>query len=193
MAKFMSLKGKLLIAMPSIEGDVFNRSVVYICSHNADGAMGLVINKPASDMIFADLVEKLDVQSKDNLISQDILQMQIFKGGPVKKFQGFVLHSSDYFSAGESLKITKTIALTATVDVLRDIAKGEGPKQHRIALGYAGWSPGQLENEIIRNGWLHCEAGLELMFGQDPSNLYAAALRNLGVDPLMLSSEAGHA
>ena len=193
MAKFISLKGKLLIAMPGIEGDDFHRSVVYVCSHNADGAMGLVINKPASDMIFADLVDKLDVQSKGNLVDESILQMLIFKGGPVKKFQGFVLHSGDYFSTGESLKITKDIALTATVDVLKDIAKGQGPKLHRIALGYAGWSPGQLENEIMRNGWLHCEASPELVFGHNYDGLHGAALHSLGVDPRMLSGETGHA
>lgn len=189
----MSLKGKLLIAMPSIEGDDFHRSVVYVCSHNADGAMGLVINKPATDMIFADLVEKLDVQSKGKLVDESILQMLIFKGGPVKKFQGFVLHSSDYFTKGESLKITKDIALTATVDVLRDISKGQGPKLHRIALGYAGWSPGQLENEIMRNGWLHCEASPELVFGYHNDSLHEAALLTLGVDSRMLSSDSGHA
>jgi putative transcriptional regulator len=179
MAKFISLKGKLLIAMPSIEGDDFHRSIVYVCSHNADGAMGLVINKPATDMIFADLVEKLDVQSKGKLVDDSIMQMLIFKGGPVKKFQGFVLHSADYFSTGESLKITKDIALTATVDVLKDIAKGQGPQLHRIALGYAGW--------------LHCEASAELVFGHNYDGLHGAALHSLGVDPRMLSGESGHA
>ncbi len=193
MAKFTSLKGKLLIAMPNIQGDDFNRSVVYVCSHNAEGAMGLVINKPASDMIFADLVEKLDVYSKGNLIDVGILQSLIFKGGPVKKFQGFVLHSADYFSPGESLKINKDFTLTATVDVLRDIAKGQGPQRNRIVLGYAGWSPGQLENEIMRNGWLHCEASADLVFSHNYGAMHGAALNTLGVDPRMLSSEAGHA
>ncbi len=193
MAKFTSLKGKLLIAMPNIQGDDFNRSVVYVCSHNAEGAMGLVINKPASDMIFADLVEKLDVYSKGNLIDVGILQSLIFKGGPVKKFQGFVLHSADYFSPGESLKINKDFTLTATVDVLRDIAKGQGPQQNRIVLGYAGWSPGQLENEIMRNGWLHCDASADLVFSHNYGAMHGAALNTLGVDPRMLSSEAGHA
>ena len=193
MAKFTSLKGKLLIAMPNIQGDDFNRSVVYVCSHNAEGAMGLVINKPASDMIFADLVEKLDVYSKGNLVDVGILQSLIFKGGPVKKFQGFVLHSADYFSPGESLKINKEFTLTATVDVLRDIAKGQGPQRNRIVLGYAGWSPGQLENEIMRNGWLHCEASADLVFSHNHGAMHGAALNTLGVDPRMLSSEAGHA
>ena len=193
MAKFTTFKGKLLIAMPSIQGDDFNRSVVYVCSHNASGAMGLIINKPASDMIFADLVDKLDVQSKDSLIDESILQETIFKGGPVKKFQGFVLHSADYFSSGDSLRITKEIALTATVEVLRDIAKGIGPKVHRIALGYAGWSPGQLENEILQNGWLHCEASPELMFSSNYNGLHDLALQTLGVDPRKLSFDIGHA
>ena len=192
MAKFNSLKGQLLMAMPTIQGDDFNRSVVFLCEHNSDGAMGLVINKPLTDMIFADLVEKLDVRSKGKTINDDILLSTVFKGGPVKRYQGFVLHSVDYFSPNESLAISKDFGLTANVEVLREIAMGKGPARHLIALGYAGWIGGQLENEIARNGWLNCDADPELVFGCPPDQLYEKTLRKLGVDYRMLSPEAGH-
>jgi putative transcriptional regulator len=193
MTKRTSLKGKLLIAMPSIQGDDFSRSVVFMCEHNKDGAMGLVINKPAPRMFFDDLVEKLNLAPKGSAIRDEILQIPILLGGPVKQFQGFVLHSSDYFSAAESLRITSDFALTATVDVLREIAKGKGPMRKLLTLGYAGWSPGQLEDEIKRNGWLHCDADLDLVFGTNKEGLHHAALAKLGVDPRMLSTDSGHA
>ncbi len=188
MTKRVSLKGKLLIAMPSIQGDEFMRSVVFLCAHSADGAMGLVINKPAPRMVFADMAEKLDLDHT----SEEILQLPVMLGGPVKQFQGFVLHSSDYVSE-ETLRVTGDFALTATVDVLRAIAKGQGPLLKILALGYAGWSPGQLESEIMRNGWLHCDADAQLIFSTPHQALHEAALKKLGVDPRMLSSEAGHA
>jgi putative transcriptional regulator len=193
MTKFASFKGHLLIAMPGIQGDDFARSVVFLCEHSSEGAMGLVINKPLPDMIFADLVDKLDVREKGKQIDDEILLRLVFNGGPVKRFQGFVLHSADYNSKGETLKISGDFGLTATVTVLREIALGQGPLGHLVALGYAGWGPGQLENEIMRNGWLNCEADFELVFGTAHENLHAAALRKLGVDHRMLSAESGHA
>ncbi len=192
MTKRGFLKGKLLIAMPSIQGDDFSRSVVFLCDHSADGAMGLVLNKPALQMIFADLIEKLDLGAKPGLVNEDILQMPVMLGGPVKQFQGFVLHSSDYKS-DETLKVSPGFSLTATVDVLRAIAAGQGPKRKLLALGYAGWSPGQLEDEILRNGWLTCDADADLVFSGDPALKHEVALKKLGVDPGMLSGEAGHA
>ena len=188
MSRRTYLKGKLLIAMPGLQGDIFAKSVVFLCAHNADGAMGLVINKPAPQMYFADLTDKLDLGSA---LHEDILQQPILLGGPVKQFQGFVLHSTDYVSA-EAMPVSSDFALTATVDILRDIARGKGPSQHIIALGYSGWSPGQLENEIMSNGWLHCDADVDLVFNGNTEALHHAALAKLGVDPRMLSSEAGH-
>jgi putative transcriptional regulator len=193
MSKRVSMKGKLLIAMPSIQGDDFGRSVVFMCEHNRDGAMGIVINKPAPRMFFTDIVDKLDISPEHGEISEETLLTPIMFGGPVKQFQGFVLHSSDYFSPVESLKITPDFALTATIDILRDIAKGKGPMRKLLALGYAGWSPGQLEEEIKRNGWLHCDADLNLVFSGNYEGLHWAALAKLGVDPRMLSADAGHA
>ena len=192
MTKRGFLKGKLLIAMPSIQGDDFSHSVVFLCEHNPEGAMGLVLNKPAPRMIFADLVEKLDLGKTPGLVEDEIMQVPVMLGGPVKQFQGFVLHSSDYKSE-ETLKVAPGYALTATVDVLRAIAAGKGPKRKILALGYAGWSPGQLEDEILRNGWLTCDADADLVFSGETANKHEAALKKLGVDPGMLSSDAGHA
>ena len=188
MTKRLSLTGKLLIAMPSIMGDDFERSVVFLCSHTEDGAMGLVINKPAPRMVFADLVEKLNLDQT----SEEILHLPVMLGGPVKQFQGFVLHSSDYKSA-ETLLVGADFALTATTDVLKAIAAGTGPRSKILALGYSGWNPGQLENEIMRNGWLHCDADAALVFGTSRERLHDAALAKLGVSAAMLSSEAGRA
>ncbi|MDE2384905.1 MAG: YqgE/AlgH family protein [Alphaproteobacteria bacterium] len=188
MTKRGFLKGKLLIAMPSIQGDDFAKSVVFLCEHSEDGAMGLVINKPAPRMVFADLVEKLKLDDT----SAEIMQLPVMFGGPVKQFQGFVLHSTDY-AMEESLVISKDFALTGTVDILKAIADGKGPSAKLLALGYAGWSPGQLESEIMRNGWLHCDADAELVFGVPRASVHEAALARLGVSSAMLSSEAGRA
>lgn len=192
MTKRGFLKGKLLIAMPSIQGDDFSHSVVFVCDHSKEGAMGLVLNKPAPRMIFSDLVEKLDLGEVNRPPDDEILQMPLMLGGPVKQFQGFVLHSSDYKS-DETLKVAAGYALTATVDVLKAIAAGKGPKRKILALGYAGWSAGQLEDEILRNGWLTCDADADLVFSGEHAMKHEAALKKLGVDPGMLSSEAGHA
>jgi len=188
MTKPVSLRGKLLIAMPSIKGDEFERSVVFLCAHSEDGAMGLVINRPAPRMVFADLVEKLELDET----SDEILQLPIMLGGPVKQFQGFVLHSSDY-KAGETLRVGGDFSLTATTDVLKAIAIGRGPRSKILALGYSGWNPGQLEDEIMHNGWLHCDADPALVFGTAHAKLHDAALGKLGVTAAMLSSEAGRA
>ena len=188
MTKRTFLVGKLLIAMPSIKGDDFERSVVFLCAHSQEGAMGLVINKPAPRMIFADMADRLELDHT----SEDILQLPIMLGGPVKQFQGFVLHSCDYESA-ETLKVTGDFALTATNDILVAISKRKGPEHKILALGYSGWIAGQLENEIMRNGWLHCDADPELVFGTQRDKLHDAALAKLGVSAAMLSSEAGRA
>ena len=187
MTKRTFLAGKLLIAMPTTQGE-FERSVVFLCAHSEDGAMGLVINKPAPRMIFADLADKL----KLDRASEEILQLPMMLGGPIKQFQGFVLHSGDYESA-ETLRVSKDFSLTATTDILLDIAKRKGPALKILTLGYSGWDAGQLETEIMRNGWLHCDADPELVFGTLREKLHDAALAKLGVSAAMLSSEAGRA
>ena len=157
--------------------------------------MGIVVNQPASNIKFPDLLVQLDVISDSDLIQLPLSagSVQVLKGGPVEPGRGFVLHSSDFFIKDATLKIDDGICLTATVDILKAIAKGTGPKHAILALGYAGWAAGQLENEIQDNGWLHCAADSDLIFGADIGAKYDRALRKLGIHAGMLSSEAGHA
>ena len=189
------LDGQILIAMPSMLDERFARSVIYICAHSSEGAMGIVVNQPASNINFPDLLVQLEVIPAANLIElpRRAGQMKVLKGGPVETGRGFVLHSADYFIENSTLPIDEGICLTATLDILKAIAGGEGPDNAVLALGYAGWAAGQLENEIQENGWLHCAADSELIFGDDNASKYDKALRKLGIDPGMLSSDAGHA
>jgi putative transcriptional regulator len=189
------LDGQMLIAMPSMRDERFARTLIYICAHSSDGAMGIVVNQPASNIKFPDLLVQLDVISDRDVIRLPLSagSVQVLKGGPVEPGRGFVLHSSDYFVENSTLPIDDGISLTATLDVLKDIAKGSGPGNALLALGYAGWAPGQLETEMQENGWLHCTADTDLIFGSDISAKYDRALRKLGIHAGMLSSEAGHA
>jgi putative transcriptional regulator len=189
------LDGQMLIAMPSMRDERFARTLIYICAHSAEGAMGIVVNQPANNIKFPDLLVQLDVISDHDVIQLPLSagSVQVLKGGPVEPGRGFVLHSSDYFVENSTLPIDDGICLTATLDVLKAIAKGDGPGNALLALGYAGWAPGQLENEIQENGWLHCSADTDLIFGSDVSAKYDRALRKLGIHAGMLSSEAGHA
>src|SRR6266853_5645710 len=189
------LDGQMLIAMPSMRDERFARTLIYICAHSSEGAMGIVVNQPASNIKFPDLLVQLDVISDTDLIQlpPSAGAVQVLKGGPVEPGRGFVLHSSDFFIENSTLPIDEGICLTATLDILKAIARGAGPQSAILALGYAGWAPGQLENEIQHNGWLHCAADAELIFGQDIGGKYEKALRKIGIDLGMLSSEAGHA
>ena len=157
--------------------------------------MGIVVNQPASNIKFRDLLVQLDVISDSDAIELPVSagSVPVLKGGPVEPGRGFVLHSSDYFVENSTLPIDEGICLTATLDVLKAIAKGDGPGSALLALGYAGWAPGQLESEIQENGWLHCAADTDLIFGADVGTKYDRALRKLGIHAGMLSSEAGHA
>jgi len=189
------LDGQLLIAMPVMGDPRFERSVIYLCAHSAEGAMGIIVNRPAGSIDFPGLLVQLDIIKKADQIKlpENAESMKVLKGGPVETGRGFVLHSSDFFIKDATLKIDDGICLTATVDILKAIAKGAGPKHAILALGYAGWAPGQLETEIQDNGWLHCDADPDLIFGGDIEEKYVRALRKIGIDPGMLSNEAGHA
>ncbi|CAN5315592.1 YqgE/AlgH family protein [soil metagenome] len=189
------LDGQLLIAMPVMEDERFARSVIYVCAHSPEGAMGIIVNRPAGSIDFPELLVQLDIIDKADQIKlpENAESMKVLKGGPVETGRGFVLHSSDFFIKDATLPIDEGICLTATVDILRAIAKGGGPKHAILALGYAGWRPGQLEAEIQSNGWLHCAADEDLIFGGDVEAKYLQALRKIGIDPGMLSNEAGHA
>jgi putative transcriptional regulator len=195
MKKSSFLDGQMLIAMPGMSDPRFDRSVVFMCAHSDNGAMGIIVNKRAPMISFSELLERLDILPQENRIRlpDDVQSMLVQFGGPVEPGRGFVLHTSDYFSADTSLPIDERVALTATLDILRAIAGGQGPRRSLLALGYAGWAPGQLEDEIQRNGWLSCAADEDLLFSHDLDGKYHSALHKIGVDPAMLSSEAGHA
>ena len=189
------LDGQILIAMPVMSDPRFERSVIYMCAHSSEGAMGIIVNRPAGSIDFPGLLVQLDIIDKADQIKlpENAETMKVMKGGPVDTGRGFVLHSSDFFIQDATLNIDEGICLTATVDILKAIAKGSGPKHAILALGYAGWAPGQLENEIQHNGWLHCDADADLIFGDNVDEKYARALRKIGVNVGMLSNEAGHA
>src|SRR5271154_296865 len=189
------LDGQLLIAMPVMGDPRFERSVIYMCAHSSEGAMGIMVNRPAGSIDFPELLVQLEIikESEQIKLPENAESMKVLKGGPVDTGRGFVLHSSDFYIENATLRIDDGICLTATVDILKAIAKGAGPKHAILALGYAGWAPGQLENEIQENGWLHCNADQDLIFGDDVEDKYIRALRKIGVDPGMLSNEAGHA
>lgn len=189
------LDGQLLIAMPVMGDPRFERSVIYMCAHSSEGAMGIIVNHPAGSIDFPGLLVQLDIiKTADQIkLQEDAEPMKVLKGGPVDTGRGFVLHSNDFFIQDATLNIDDGICLTATIDILKAIASGAGPRHAILALGYAGWGPGQLENEIQHNGWLHCDADPELIFGGDVEEKYLRALRKIGIDPGMLSNEAGHA
>lgn len=189
------LDGQLLIAMPVIEDERFARSVIYVCAHSSEGAMGIILNRPAGSIDFPELLVQLDIIDDADQIKlpADAEAMKVMKGGPVETGRGFVLHSSDFFIKDATLPIDEGVCLTATLDILKAIAKGNGPRHALLALGYAGWAPGQLENEIQENGWLHCPADPDLIFDRNVEDKYERALQKLGIQLGMLSTEAGHA
>ncbi|MBT5267382.1 MAG: YqgE/AlgH family protein [Rhodospirillaceae bacterium] len=183
------LTGQLLIAMPNMRDPRFARSVIYLCAHNEDGAIGLVINRLIGSITFPDLLTQLDIDSE---CGSDRSQPAVHFGGPVETERGFVLHSADYLQ-DDSMAIDGSVALTATVDIVRDIAEGGGPRESILALGYAGWGPGQLDGEIQENAWLNVESDAGLVFDPDLDAKWDRAIAKLGIDAALLSSEAGRA
>ena len=187
------LDGQFLIAMPGMADSNFARTVVYICAHSDDGAMGFVINRP-QQLSFSDVLLHLDLLGEDEVIRLpgSTLDFPIRCGGPVESGRGFVLHSDDYMSES-SIPVSDDICLTATLDIVRAISRGRGPQKGLMMLGYAGWGAGQIENEIGANGWLSCPAQEELIFDTNLDSKYERALGLMGNSPAMLSAEAGHA
>jgi len=181
------LAGQLLIAMPGMQDPRFEKTVIYMCAHNADGAMGLVVNRALESLTFPDMLEQLGIEPGGGGDG-----INVHFGGPVESGRGFVLHSRDYLQDA-TMVVDRDVALTATVDILKAIAGGNGPRQSLLALGYAGWGPGQLDTEIKSNGWLHVAADSDLVFGPDLDDKWSRAIRKIGIDPRMLSDEAGHA
>lgn len=186
----MELGGKLLIAMPGLGDPRFDRSVILVCAHSPEGAMGLILNKPMPDLTFDKLLEQLSIPRGE--AGRDI---RVHFGGPVERGRGFVLHSTDYDGGrgGGTMQIAGGYGMTATQDILGALARGDGPERALLALGYSGWGPGQIEAEILRNDWLTADAQTSLVFGPDAAGRWAAALRHMGVDPTGLSAAAGRA
>ncbi|WP_279604585.1 YqgE/AlgH family protein [Methylobacterium sp. J-070] len=189
------LDGQFLVAMPGMADERFARSLIYVCAHSADGAMGIIVNKAATDISMPDLLVQLDVAPEADAIRlrERVGHMPVLMGGPVEGRRGFVLHTDDFHIQQSTLIIDDGICLTATVEILRAIASGEGPASAVLALGYAGWQAGQLESEIMANGWLNCPADPALIFNADLDAKYELVLRANGIDPAMLSMTAGRA
>lgn len=182
------LEGKLLIAMPGMPDPRFEKSVIFMCAHSAKGAMGLIVNKPIDGLTFSDLMDKFNIR-----VTADLGVTPVLFGGPVQLGRGFVLHSSDYTSNDATLPITSEISLTATTDILVAISEGRGPSKSVLALGYAGWGDGQIEDEILSNGWIHCDADPSLIFGSHYETKWETAIKKLGAAVSGLSAEAGRA
>ncbi len=181
------LTGHMLIAMPGMQDPRFDKSLIYMCAHSPEGAMGLVVNRALESLTFPDLLEQLEI----DCVADDE-RINVHFGGPVESGRGFVLHSADYVQEA-TLVVDSEVALTATLDILRAMAAGDGPRQSLLALGYAGWGPGQLDSEIKANGWLHVAPDTDLLFGADLDGKWERAIRKIGIDPRMLSEDAGHA
>ncbi len=188
MNDIMDLSGKLLIAMPGMGDPRFDKSVIFICAHSDEGAMGLIVNKPAPDLTLDDLLAQLEIEA-----GQGSKGVSVFFGGPVEGGRGFVLHSADYGGNDSTLVVDDDFGMTATRDILEDIARGQGPNAALAALGYAGWAPGQLEGELQQNAWLTVDADQAIVFNPDNGGKWISALRKLGIDPLMLSAAGGRA
>jgi putative transcriptional regulator len=186
----LNLANHFLIAMPSLQDPIFGGTVVYICEHNEKGVLGVVINKP-TDMTMDTLFDRIELTLSDGMRAT-VVNEPIMFGGPVQDDRGFVLHTPGR-RYSSSLTVTEDIAFTTSIDVLEAVARGEGPGRILVSIGYSGWSPGQLEEEISRNGWLTVGASANVLFEVPVEDRYNAAIKLLGIDPLMLASEAGHA
>lgn len=185
----LHLANHFLIAMPSMLDPIFGGSVVYMCEHNADGALGVIINKP-TDMMMNTLFERIDLDLE--IDAGQMANRPVMFGGPVQVERGFVLHAP-FGDFSSMMKVTDDIALTTSKDVLEAVAAGGGPRRLLVTLGCAGWSAGQLEEEITRNGWLTVKADPAIIFDMPVEERFAAAIKLLGIDPMMLTGEAGHA
>jgi putative transcriptional regulator len=189
------LDGQFLVAMPGMEDPRFKRAVIYVCAHSAAGAMGIIVNHPAPHVSFPDLLVQLKIlpEGSDILLPPGAGDVPVVQGGPVEQARGFLLHSPEVFIDNSTLPLADGLCLTATLDILKAIARGNGPRSAVLALGYAGWAPGQLETEIQHNGWLSCPADPAIVLDADLPSKYLRVMRRIGIDPALLSSEAGRA
>ncbi|OIQ06839.1 MAG: hypothetical protein AUK60_04970, partial [Rhodobacteraceae bacterium CG2_30_10_405] len=182
----MELGGSILIAMPGLGDPRFAKSVILVCAHSGDGAMGIIVNKPAPELSFTGLLDQLKIPRVPG--GRDI---RVHFGGPVERARGFVLHSADFAAGHATMAVPGGFGMTATLDILQALAGGGGPRAALLALGYAGWGPGQLEAEIARNDWLTAPAAEALIFAADDRGKWSAALQRMGIDPVALSATSG--
>lgn len=185
------INGKLLLAMPGMGDPRFEKAVIYVCAHDENGAMGVVINKAMTDLNMGEMFEQLEIPV-GKADDHDFRAMPVLTGGPVENTRGFILHSND-FEHEETIKVDDEFYVTGTVEALKAIASGQGPKDHLFVLGYAGWSPGQLEEELQGNVWLVLDPDADVLFKTAANDKWRTAISRLGIDPLMLSDSAGHA
>ena len=183
----MNLTGQIIVSMPSLEDERFYKTVIYICAHSSEGSMGIIINKKIDYDLYPDLLQQLGIDKPLNN-----KKLFIRYGGPVESGRGFVLHSDDMVRK-ETLNIDKGVALTSTAEFFDDLSKGKGPKNCILALGYAGWQPGQLESEIMRNSWMSLSVDNSFLFDDEVSRKWSQAYKLMGIDPNSLSFESGHA
>ena len=182
------LTGKFLIAMPGIGDPRFENALVYLCAHSEDGTMGLIVNRQSDDVVIDDVLDQLEIKACD-----DMPALAVHFGGPVEMGRGFVLHEAAYQDGDATMVVDENFAMTASQDILKDIARGQGPERRIFCLGYAGWGPQQLEDEISANGWLTCDASKDIVFKLPDARKWEATLKTLGVSPEFLSGAAGHA
>jgi len=187
-SKKINLNGKFLIAMPGMGDPRFKNAVIYLCSHNAEGTMGLIINKLATNFNISDLLNQLNIET-----SNILEPFPIYLGGPVEPYRGFILHSLDYFNKEKTIKIDNVLGMTSTLDIVEDIVTNKGPKTFFVALGYSGWDAGQIEMEIKNNGWLVSDAKTDIIFQHNNKNKWEDSLKILNVDPKFLSADGGTA
>ncbi len=185
------MTGKLLLSMPTINDPRFFKSVIFVCTHDENGAMGLMINSAVPGLNFKELLKQLNIES-DPAMADELAKIQVMSGGPVEQARGFILHGTD-FSQKDTIKISNDIGVTGTIDAMKDIAHGKGPQDMVFVLGYAGWTKNQLEEEIQSNAWLMIDADQNLIFDTPAEDKWDAAIAILGIDPNMLSGTAGHA
>ena len=183
----MNLTGQIIVSMPSLEDERFYKTVIYICAHSSEGSMGIIINKKIDYDLYPDLLQQLGIDKPLNN-----KKLFIRYGGPVESGRGFVLHSDDMVRK-ETLNIDKGVALTSTAEFFDDLSKGKGPKNCILALGYAGWQPGQLESEIMRNSWMSLSVDNSFLFDDEVSKKWSQAYKLIGFDPNSLSFESGQA
>ena len=188
------LNGQMLVAMPGMPDERFERTVIFICAHSKDGAMGFVVNRPADDMTFSDLLAQLKIgASESNPTPGEVANLPVLRGGPVEVSRGFVLHADHADRHYGSVAVTSEIRMSASIEILHAIARGEGPDRAVFALGYAGWGAGQLESELQDNGWICCPTDPDILFDTDFATKYSRALQRIGIDAGRLSAQAGHA